>query len=158
VHELATDRGPEVAAFLAVGGLAFIVDIALFNLLRGLDPFRLIDPTVARSLAMVVAMCVTYTGNRTLTWRGRPPANGQAIGLFVVLNLVGLAISDGCLVISHDVLGLTSALADNVAANGVGLALGTAFRYLTYRRFVFTAPTDDSATSPQLHAYQAETT
>jgi putative flippase GtrA len=147
-----------VAAFRSVGGLAFIVDIALFILLRGLDPFRLIDPTVARSLAMVVAMCVTYTGNRTLTWRGRPPANGQAIGLFVVLNLVGLAISDGCLVISHDVLGLTSALADNVAANGVGLALGTAFRYLTYRRFVFTAPTDDSATPPQLHAYQAETT
>jgi dolichol-phosphate mannosyltransferase len=148
LRELSVDRGPEVAAFLAVGAVAFIVDVALFNVLRSLDPFRLIDPTVARSLAMLVAMCVAYAGNRMLTWRTRPPANERnAVGIFVLLNLVGLGISDGCLVISHDVLGLTSLLADNIAANGVGLALGTAFRYLTYRRFVFAPRTDELNTA-----------
>jgi dolichol-phosphate mannosyltransferase len=148
LRELSVDQGPEVAAFLAVGGLAFIVDIALFNVLRGLDPFRLIDPTVARSLAMLVAMCVTYAGNRMLTWRTSPPANERnAVGVFVLLNLIGLGISDACLAVSHDVLGLTSLLADNIAANGVGLALGTAFRYLTYRRFVFAPRADELDTA-----------
>jgi hypothetical protein len=28
-------------------------------------------------------------------------------------------------------------MADNIAANGVGLALGSLFRFLSYRRFVF---------------------
>ena len=58
--------------------------------------------------------------------------------LFNHLGVVGLAISNACLIVSHDVLGLTSLVADNISANGVGLALGTAFRYVTYRRFVFT--------------------
>ena len=48
------------------------------------------------------------------------------------------------LALSHDVLGLTSRLADNISANLVGLALGTVFRYLTYKRFVFaTGPRRD---------------
>ena len=41
------------------------------------------------------------------------------------------------LAISHDVLGLTSRLADNISANVVGLALGTLFRYWSYKTFVF---------------------
>jgi dolichol-phosphate mannosyltransferase len=138
-RELVADRGPEVTAFLAVGLCGFIVDIALFNVLRGLDPFRLWDPTVARTLAMVVAMFVTYAGNRMVTWREHvPESSARAVGAFTLLNLVGLGISNACLVLSHDVMGLTSVLDDNISANGVGLALGTAFRYVTYRRFVFT--------------------
>jgi hypothetical protein len=52
---------------------------------------------------------------------------------------VGLAIALACLAVSHYVLGFTSALADNVAANGVGLVLGSAFRFFSYRRWVFPA-------------------
>jgi len=138
VRELVVDRGPELTAFLTVGVCGLIVDVALFNVLRGLDPFRLLDPTVARTLAMLVAMCVTYAGNRMVTWRQHIHSNGmRAVAIFALLNLIGLGISDLCLVLSHDVMGLTSALADNISANGIGLALGTAFRYLTYRRFVF---------------------
>ena len=45
---------------------------------------------------------------------------------------------------AHGLLMLTSRLADNISANLVGLALGTAFRYLTYKRFVFaTGPSHD---------------
>ena len=41
-------------------------------------------------------------------------------------------------------LGLTSPVADNIAANVVGLALGTLFRFLMYRTVVFNqvAPVD----------------
>ena len=38
---------------------------------------------------------------------------------------------------SHYVLDLRSPLADNISANGVGLVLGTLFRFWAYRRFVF---------------------
>jgi hypothetical protein len=58
---------------------------------------------------------------------------------------VGLAISLLCLSISHYVLGFESVLASNVAANGVGLVLGTAFRFWSYRRFVWTAPEEVAA-------------
>ena len=43
-----------------------------------------------------------------------------------------------CLAISHYALGFTSPLADNIAANVVGLGLATAFRFWSYRRWVFT--------------------
>jgi putative flippase GtrA len=49
-----------------------------------------------------------------------------------------MLVAVACLAVSHYVLGFTSPLADNVAANGVGLVLGTAFRYVAYRRWVFT--------------------
>ena len=88
-------------------------------------------------------MCVTFVGHRALTWRHEgAPTGPRELGLFTLLNLVGLGISNACLVVSHDILGLTSLLADNVSANVIGLALGTVFRFLTYRRYVFaqTAP------------------
>jgi putative flippase GtrA len=92
-----------------------------------------------------VAMCVTYAGNRTLTWRDQAHGIGhREVGLFVLFNIIGFGFSVVTLAISHDVLGLTSRLADNISANLVGLALGTGFRYLTYKRFVFgTGPSDD---------------
>ena len=128
----------EVLTFLSVGGAGYVVDVVAFNVLRSLPPFAALDPSVARTLAVAVAMCVTYVGNRTLTWRQHTTGNRRReIGLFVVFNVIGFGFSVVTLVISHDLLGLTSRLADNISANVIGLALGTVFRYLTYRRFVF---------------------
>jgi hypothetical protein len=59
--------------------------------------------------------------------------------LFFLLNAIGLLIALTCLGVSHYLLGFTSTLADNIAANVVGLALGTTFRFWSYRRFVFPA-------------------
>ena len=42
--------------------------------------------------------------------------------------------------VSHYVLGLRSAVADNVSANVVGVGLGTAFRFVAYRFWVFRSP------------------
>ncbi len=128
----------ELGAFLGVGGVAYVADVAVFNVLLSTPPTSTWHPWVARCLAVVVAMVLTYVGNRTITWRGssRDDLHRQVV-LFVAFNLVGLAMSLVCLVFSHDVLGLTSRLADNVSANGVGLVLGTAFRFWSYRRFVF---------------------
>ena len=127
--------------FLAVGGTGYVVDVAAFNALRTLAPMSTMDPSVARTLAVVLAMCVTYVGNRWLTWPAESDADRRReVALFVVFNVIGYAFSVVCLLLSHDLLRLTSALADNVSANVVGVGLGTLFRFVTYRRFVFGGP------------------
>jgi putative flippase GtrA len=131
----------EVITFLTVGALGYVVDIGAFNALRSAPGLATADPSFARILAVGLAMVVTYLGNRLVTWRGRSRGDRRReIGLFVTFNMVGLALSVITLVISHDLLGLTSRLADNISANGIGLALGTLFRYWSYRRFVFASP------------------
>ena len=72
-----------------------------------------------------------------------------------LFNLIGLGLSVATLVISHDLLGLTSRLADNISANVVGLALGTVFRYWSYRAFVFRAVAPASPAESSLPAHPA---
>lgn len=144
IRKAVGSQWPELSLFAAVGACGFVVDVVAFSTLQSLDPFRLWDPTVARTLAMGLAMCVTFVGHRALTWRQeQAPAGPRELGLFTLLNLVGLAISNACLVVSHDILGLTSLVADNISANVIGLALGSGFRFLTYRRYVFTQSAPD---------------
>jgi 3-phytase len=107
------------------------------------------DPSVARVLAVAVAMVVTYLGNRLFTWRGQGHSSRRReVSLFVVFNLIGLGISVLTLVVSHDLLGLTTRLADNVSANVVGLGLGTLFRFWSYKTFVFAQPGPDVTLAP----------
>jgi putative flippase GtrA len=88
---------------------------------------------------VAVATVVAWLGNRYWTFRHRRRATMRhEFMLFVVMNIGGLLIAVGCLGFSHYVLGLTSALADNISGNAVGLALGTVFRFWAYRQFVFT--------------------
>jgi putative flippase GtrA len=128
----------EVRMFLAVGGAGYLVDLGVFNLLLSVQPFASLDPSVARTIAVAAAMCVTYVGSRTLTWRDHSSGDRRReVGLFVLFNIIGFGFSLVTLTLSHDLLGLTSRLADNLSANVVGVALGTIFRFLTYKRFVF---------------------
>lgn len=133
----------EGGKFLTVGGIGYVVDVTTFNLLRfagGEGP--LYDkPLTAKVLSVVLATIVTYAGNRQWTWRHRERSGyAREYALFFVLNGIAMGIAVGTLAVSHYVLGFTSPLADNIAANVVGLALGTAFRFWSYRRWVFRAP------------------
>lgn len=130
----------ELGAFGLVGLLGYAVDVGLFNVLRYAGDPGLLEgkPLTAKVLSVVVATAVTYTGNRHWTWGDR--AHGRRhreVPLFLVFNGIGLGISLVCLAVSHYLLGLTSALADNVSANGVGLVLATGFRFWAYRTHVF---------------------
>ena len=130
----------EIAKFGVVGIGAFVIDIGLFNLLRfaGGEGPMYDRPLTAKVVSVVVATTFAYFGNRYWTFRHRGRTSfGREYVLFFVLNGVGLAISVGCLWFSHYALGLTSALADNISANVVGIALGTMFRFWSYRRWVF---------------------
>jgi len=85
-----------------------------------------------------VAIAVNWIGSRHWTFRleHRRPAAREALE-FAIVSIGGMVIAVGCLVISHYVLGFTSLLADNIASNVVGLALGSAFRFTLYRGWVF---------------------
>ena len=131
----------EVLKFGAVGALAFVVDIGLFNLLRfGLGDGGPLEgkPLTAKVVSASVATVVAWVGNRVWTFRHRRRARAaHELGLFVLFNVAGMLIALGCLAFSHYGLDLRSAQADNISANGVGLVLGTLFRFWAYRTFVF---------------------
>lgn len=124
--------------FLAVGGAGYLTDVAAFNWFRDQPVIGGANPVVAKIAAVAVAMVVTYLGNRMLTWRGLgSTSRRREVGLFAVFNLAGLMMSVLALALSHDALGLTSRLADNISGNVIGVGLGTVFRYWAYKRFVF---------------------
>lgn len=157
----AVDRlAREVAKFGTVGLAAFCIDTALYNTLvfgvpggDGSGPLHDI-PLRAKIAATAVATVFAWLGNRYWTFRDtRRAGRTREFVLFVVFNVLGLAIALVCLGISRYALGYDSQLADNVSANGVGLVLGTLFRFWAYRSFVFTddlrAQGDPLAPEPQ---------
>ena len=133
----------EFIQFGLVGATAFIVDMGLFNLLQH-GPLGVLagHPNAAQFIAAATAKLYSWIANRLWTYRGRTQDNAtrEAI-LFFVANICGIAISQFCLLFTHDILGLTSALADNIAVYVVGFVLGTAFRFFFYHYVVFTGRT-----------------
>jgi putative flippase GtrA len=132
----------EFAKFGTVGLVALVIDIGLFNILRfagGEGP--LYDkPLSAKVVSVIVATVASYFGNRYWSFRHRGRTSvKRELPLFFLLNGIAMLIAVGCLWISHYVLGFDNAIADNISANVVGLAAGTAFRFWSYRRFVFPA-------------------
>lgn len=134
----------ELTRFLTVGGVAFVVDVGLYNLLR-FGPGELLEakPITAKVVATLVATLVSWIGNRLWTFAAqRTRHRGRELLLFAVINGLCLVIGAAPLAISQYVLHLDGPVPDNVA-NLLGIALGTALRYLGYKRFVFTGADDD---------------
>lgn len=129
--------------FLVVGGTSTVVTIGLFNLLAhvGARPVLADQPIVAFVLALLLGLVVNYVGNRYWAFAAqRTRSRTSEMIFFLLTNGLALLIPSACLAVSRYGLGLTSALADNVAANGIGLVLATCSRWLAYRFVVFAAP------------------
>ena len=131
----------QLARFGLVGLLGLVVDVGIFNLLAVtlLNPATVHEgPIIAKVISTSIAIAVNWMGNRHWTFRDDRQHNWVREGVeFVVVSVGGMIISLLCLWISHYLLGFTSLLADNIATNGVGLVLGTAFRFTFYRLWVF---------------------
>ncbi len=140
----------QVAKFGAVGAVGLVVDVAVFNLLRAtvLSPEIIASgPIWAKVISTTIAIVVNWIGNRFWTFGGQRTGRTVREGVeFFAVSIAGMAIAVGCLWVSREVLGYTSLLADNVASNVVGLALGAAFRFVLYRYWVF-APSRSLATA-----------
>lgn len=129
----------EAAKFGVIGLIALVIDIGTFNLLMYAGGGVLNDkPLTAKVISVVVATTFSYFGNRFWTFKNRGRTSyTREYALFFVLNGVGMGIALACLWFSHYALGLTNAIADNISANVIGLALGTMFRFWSYRKWVF---------------------
>ena len=133
----------EVGKFGVVGAVCYGIDLTVFNvclLAFGLAWFP------ALVVSTVVSTSFAFAGNRFWTWRDRERSTlRREYGLYFGFNLVGLAISTGVLLLSHNVLGgvwpiLQTALADNISGKVVGVGLASLFRFWAYRRYIFRAP------------------
>jgi putative flippase GtrA len=129
----------EVGKFGVVGVVSFAVDVTVSNLL-----LRAVGPFLAATISMTVAASVAFVGNRWWTWRDRERSGlHREYLLYFAFNLIGLLIGLACVWLSWSLLGhywpevFHTRLAYNIAKNLVGMALGTLFRFWSYRRFVF---------------------
>ena len=127
--------------FGVVGFIGLIIDVALFNLLR-LGVFGeghwAQSAIGAKTISTSVAIVFNWLGNRYWTFRHHRRRNYlREFAEYAIVSVGGMLIALGCLWISHHWLGYTSLFADHVSSHVVGLALGTAFRILLYRYWVF---------------------
>lgn len=126
----------EIAKFGVVGAVNYAVDVGLFNALVTSSFHG--KPLTAKLISSVVAATSSYFMNRHWTWRDRARTGvRREYVLFMVLSAIGLGLTEACLAISHYVLGFHSVLADNIAANGVGLVVGMVWRFWSFRQWVF---------------------
>ena len=125
----------EVSKFGSVGAGAYVVQLAVTNLLWALTDRHVL---VGQVIGTVCAIAVAFVGNRFWTFADRARTGyGRETVLFLVMNGIGMLIQLGCQAFSLYVLGFDGPLAQNIAGNVVGVGLGTLFRFFSYRTWVF---------------------
>ena len=148
----------QMIKFGAVGGIGFVVNLVIFNVMLLLVLHGVQHATIISTIvATLVAIVANWVGNRFWAFADQRADNVTREGIeFFVVSLASMVIPLFCVWVSHYVLGLTSALADNISANGIGLVLGMLFRFALYRWWVFSpsrsgrATVDTSSNEPVL--------
>ncbi|GDY31348.1 GtrA family protein [Gandjariella thermophila] len=143
VRALALRHG-ELLKFVVVGGTCFVIDTAIFVLLKTtvLAP----KPVTAKVVATLVATIVSYVLNREWSFRtrgGRERAHEAA--LFFLISAIGVVLNSAPLWTSRYVLHLQVPLvsrlvqevADFTSAQLVGTLLAMGFRWWGFRKWVF---------------------
>ncbi|MFG1999678.1 GtrA family protein [Spirillospora sp. NPDC048911] len=125
----------ELLSFGFVGFVGTVITIGGANLLRhwlgGSPVTSVVVPTVASTL-------VSYLANRFWTFRERDSdGSGREVVIFFGLNGIGMSIQVLITGFTFYTLGLTGGISYNIALLA-GLGLGSAFRYWSYRKWVFT--------------------
>ncbi len=130
----------EGAMFLVVGGAGLVITNAVYSLLRHYS----VGPVTATTVATVIAMLVTYLGNRYWSFRHRERTGMAREGvLFVVLNGIGLLIQDAVVAFGAYALGYQHGhKIQQLITLNVGIAIATVFRFWSYRKWVWGAPVD----------------
>jgi len=126
----------EGSKFLVIGGIGFVVAIGGADILHfdvGLGKYTSV------TVATIAATVVTFLGNRYWTFRHREgKGTAHESVMFFVLNGVGLLMQYACIGLVQDALGLQGKFWFNFA-NLLGTAIGTVFRFWSYRKWVWHA-------------------
>ena len=127
--------------FGVVGAVAFVVDIGVFNLLRFgfAEGTPAGQPLRAKIISVSLATLDRLAGQPLLDLPAPPAAAGAPRAAAVHRRSTSPAWRSPWPAWPSRTTSWTCAapLADNISANGVGLVLGTLFRFWAYRRFVF---------------------
>lgn len=140
----------EVLSFLSVGGVAYLVDVGLSNVLLfgflGVPALLVASPVKAKVVSTIVSMAVAWVGNRFLTYGQRDSGSALAgMWKFIVVNLIGMVIVVAPLGVTWYLLGLHDPVSYNISTNVIGIGLAMIFRFWAYRTWVFP---DRSAQDP----------
>jgi putative flippase GtrA len=138
----------EGAKFLVIGAIGAIITFGVANALHPIGKYKAI------TVATILAAVVTYLGNRYWSFRHRQGKGTTRDSiLFLVFNGVGLLIYYACIGLI-DLAGLGKDLIWYNVALVVGTALGTLFRFWSYRKWIWrarpaapTVPGDDRTES-----------
>lgn len=137
-------RHRELVKFLFVGGTTWIIDTAVFLVLKTtvLDT----KPLTAKVIAVLVATMASYVLNREWSFRtrGGRERHHEAL-LFFVISGIGIAAYTAPLAASRYLFDLqepfvsllTQEVADFLSGQILGTLLGMAFRWWAFRRYVF---------------------
>ena len=124
----------EVGAFGVVGGVAFFVDVSLFQLLYA---HLGAGAVTAKLTASLVSMALAFLGHRFWSFASRARTGlHRESALFFLVNVVTLLLSLAIVAFVRYPLGQESPIVLQ-ATNVVSILIGTAVRYLSYRRWVF---------------------
>ncbi|MFE6749171.1 GtrA family protein [Kitasatospora purpeofusca] len=126
----------EAVKFGVVGLSGVVVNFAVFWIcINGLHLASL----RSNIAATLIAIFTNYLGYRYWLYRDRDAASRKReITLFLLFSGAGMLIETGVLGFSVYLLGLDSHF-EQLAAKVGGLALGTVFRFVSYRTWVFKA-------------------
>ena len=136
----------EVGRFLAVGLLATIVALILFNfLVHGFNTanYALLNdqPELAYLIANLVGMAISFRFTKGWAFRERVTNHPDGgVLAFIAINFATMLIPMACLWVSRNVIGVDDPISDNVSANVIGLLLANTARFFLFRELVFRHP------------------
>lgn len=137
-------RHRELVKFGFVGGTAFLVDNSIWYLLK--LSILAEKPTTAKAIGILIATIVSYILNREWSFRtrgGRERHHEAALffllsGIAIAINLIPLLISRYALNLEQPHVSLfVQELADISSGAIIGMLLAMAFRFWSFKRWVF---------------------
>jgi putative flippase GtrA len=125
----------ELTAFGLIGAIAFAIDIGIFTWLAPHGALK------AKALSTAVSTTFAYFGNRYLSFSHRARTTvGRETSFFFGINLITLIVSELIIGFFVYVLGYGHGSSMVFLVNLGTIALGTVFRFWSYKRFVFLHP------------------
>jgi putative flippase GtrA len=141
----------EISAFGLIGGLALIIDVSIFAALSPSGALK------AKLISTVISTTFAYFGNRYLSFSHRARTSlRRETAFFFGINFITLVFSELLIALFVYPLGYDHGSRVVFVVNLVTIAIGTAFRFWAYKRFVFLHPDKVHAKDVDLDVELAE--